>query len=231
MDLEASYQTFSRAIESVNVIIATYKDELLGDVQVYPQLGTVGFGSGLQSWGFTIERFAVMYMKKFGIKKDQMMKKLWGDSFFNPATKKWTDNQYTEDGKTLERGFVTLIMTPISTLFDAVMNDKKEVYTTMVDKLGFPFPKDAKDLLGKPLLKRLMQEWLPAAEALLEMIVNHLPSPKVAQKYRVENLYSGPLDDDCAKAIRTCDQKGPLVSSVPTTTTTTTTNSSYRCYD
>ncbi len=34
MDLEMSYQTFSRAIESVNVIIATYKDELLGDVQV-----------------------------------------------------------------------------------------------------------------------------------------------------------------------------------------------------
>jgi len=211
MDLETSYQTFSRAIESVNVIIATYKDELLGDVQVYPNLGTVGFGSGLQSWGFTIERFAVMYMKKFGIKKDQMMRKLWGDSFFNPATKKWTETQYTDDGKKLDRGFVTLIMTPIQTLFDAVMNDKKAVYNNMVEKLGFPFPKDAKDLVGKPLLKRLMQEWLPAAEALLEMIVNHLPSPKVAQKYRVENLYAGPMDDDCAKAIRTCDQKGPLM--------------------
>jgi len=211
MDLETSYQTFSRAIESVNVIIATYKDELLGDVQVYPNLGTVGFGSGLQSWGFTIERFAVMYMKKFGIKKEQMMRKLWGDSFFNPATKKWVEVQYTEDGKKLDRGFVTLIMTPIQTLFDAVMNDKKAVYNNMVDKLGFPFPKDAKDLTGKPLLKRLMQEWLPAAEALLEMIVNHLPSPKVAQKYRVENLYAGPMDDDCAKGIRTCDQKAPLM--------------------
>ncbi len=111
-------------------------------------------------------------------------------------------------GKKLDRGFVTLIMTPISTLFDAVMNDKKAVYNNMVDKLGFGFPKDAKELQGKPLLKRLMQEWLPAAEALLEMIVSHLPSPKTAQKYRVENLYSGPMDDDCAKAIRTCDQKG-----------------------
>lgn len=211
MDLEMSYQTFSRAIESVNVIIATYKDELLGDVQVYPNLGTVGFGSGLQSWGFTIERFAVMYMKKFGIKKDQMMRKLWGDSFFNPATKKWTETQYTEDGKKLDRGFVTLIMTPIQTMFDAVMNDKKAVYNNMIDKLGIVVPKDAKDLTGKPLLKRIMQEWLPAAEALLEMIVNHLPSPKVAQKYRVENLYAGPMDDDCAKAIRTCDQKGPLM--------------------
>lgn len=31
---EEMYQSFSRAIESVNVIIATYNDELLGDVQV-----------------------------------------------------------------------------------------------------------------------------------------------------------------------------------------------------
>ncbi len=64
---------------------------------MYPEKGTVGFGSGLQSWGFTIERFAVMYMKKFGIKKEQMMRKLWGDQFFNPATKKWTDNQFTDE--------------------------------------------------------------------------------------------------------------------------------------
>jgi len=211
MDPEVAYQTFSRAIESVNVVIATYKDELLGDVQVYPGSGTVGFGSGLQSWGFTIERFAVMYMKKFGIKKDAMMKKLWGDSFFNPATKKWESSQYTSDGKSLERGFVTLIMSPIKTLFDAIMTDKKAVYTSMLEKLNVAIPKDAKDLTGKPLLKRVMQEWLPAADALLEMIVNHLPSPKTAQKYRVENLYSGPLDDDAAVAIRNCDKKGPLM--------------------
>lgn len=31
---EEMYQCFARAIESVNVIIATYNDELLGDVQV-----------------------------------------------------------------------------------------------------------------------------------------------------------------------------------------------------
>lgn len=34
MDHEEAFQTFSRAIESVNVVIATYKDDLLGDVQV-----------------------------------------------------------------------------------------------------------------------------------------------------------------------------------------------------
>lgn len=39
-----------------NVIIATYNDSLMGDVQVQPEKGTVAFGSGLHGWGFTTER-------------------------------------------------------------------------------------------------------------------------------------------------------------------------------
>jgi len=57
----------------------------------------------------------------------------------------------------------------------------------------------------------VMQKFLPAAEALLEMIVVHLPSPVVAQKYRVDNLYEGPLDDECAEGIRSCNPNGPLM--------------------
>jgi len=80
---------------------------------------------------------------------------------------------------------------------------------------------EEKDLTGKPLLKLVMQKFLPAADALLEMIVVHLPSPVVAQKYRVENLYEGPMDDECAEAIRNCNPDGPLMmyvsKMVPTT--------------
>lgn len=43
-----------------------------------------------------------------------------------------------------------------------------------------------------------MRSWLPAGDALLDMIVDHLPSPKVAQRYRVENLYTGDMDDEFA---------------------------------
>jgi elongation factor 2 len=211
MEHEQAFQTFQRAIESVNVVIATYKDELLGDVQVYPAKGTVGFGSGLQGWGFTIERFAIAYFKKFGIPKVKMMEKLWGDNFFDQDKKKWTTKQFTDGNKTLERGFVQFILNPIEALFTAIMDDKKKVYENMLVKLNVTIPKDARDLTGKPLLKRCMQEWLPAGDALLEMIVNHLPSPRTAQKYRIENLYSGPMDDDAAKAVRTCDPKGPLM--------------------
>lgn len=32
-----------------------------------------------------------------------------------------------------------------------------------------------------------------------------------AQRYRVDTLYEGPQDDECAEAIRKCDVNGPLV--------------------
>lgn len=43
-----------------------------------------------------------------------------------------------------------------------------------------------------------MRKWLPAGDALLQMIVIHLPSPVTAQRYRMELLYEGPHDDPCA---------------------------------
>jgi translation elongation factor EF-G len=47
-----------------------------------------------------------------------------------------------------------------------------------------------------------MRTWLPAGEALLQMIAIHLPSPVVAQKYRMEMLYEGPLDDEAAIGVK-----------------------------
>jgi len=212
MDAEEAYQNFNRAIESVNVIIATYKDEKLGDVQLYPGKGTVGLGSGLHGWGFSIPLFANMYAKKFGISYEKMMEKLWGDNFFNTKTKKWSKQMIVKGQKQkLERAFCAFIIKPIATLFDAIMGEKKEVYTKMLQRLNVTIPKDAVELVGKPLLKRVMQTWLPAAETLLRMIINYLPSPRTAQGYRMENLYSGPLDDECAGAIAKCDPAGPLM--------------------
>merc|ERR1712063_11139 len=43
------------------------------------------------------------------------------------------------------------------------------------------------------------------------MIVSKLPSPRAAQKYRVENLYEGPMDDAAANAIRACNKESALM--------------------
>ncbi|KAI9225904.1 MAG: P-loop containing nucleoside triphosphate hydrolase protein [Piptocephalis tieghemiana] len=208
---EDLYTSFQRTIESVNVIISTYFDKSLGDVQVYPDRGTVAFGSGLHGWGFTLRQFANRYAKKFGVDKDKMMSRLWGENYFNPATRKWTTKPEDANGKPLERAFCMFVLDPIFKLFDSIMNFKKEQTKSMLEKLDVVLRTEEAELEGKALLKVVMRKFLPAADALLEMLVIHLPSPVTAQAYRVENLYEGPQDDECAEGIRKCDPNAPLM--------------------
>lgn len=204
---EQAYQSFSRTIESANVIIATYPDEELGDVQCYPEKGTVAFGSGLHGWGFTLNKFADMYASKFGVDQAKMMRRLWGDSFFDAKRKKWVKS----NPGGLKRAFVQFVYDPIEKVFDTIMKGEPSAALKMVEKMKVKLSNEEKQLVGKPLLKVVMRKWLPAAQALLEMIIVHLPSPVVAQKYRYSMLYQGPAEDEAAQAIKNCDPNGPLM--------------------
>merc|ERR1711966_129785 len=205
--LEDTYQNFIKILENVNVIIATYMDEICGDLQVFPDKGTVAFGSGLQSWGFTLTHFAKLYAEKFKATPEKLMKKLWGDHFFNNKTGKWSKTM--EEGT--HRGFNKFVLEPIFRMFKLIMEGATEKYTKLINMVGVKLTNDEKQLTGKPLVKTVMRKWLSASDALLEMIVIHLPSPRMAQKYRVDTLYEGPADDAAANAIRECNKDGPLM--------------------
>jgi len=217
LEQEELFQTFSRIVENVNVIVATYADDdgPMGIVRVDVNNASVGFGSGLHGWAFTLKQFAEMYASKFGVDTDKMMKKLWGENFFNPKTKKWSKNKDNDN----KRSFNMYVLDPIYMVFDAIMNFKKDQVEKLMGKLTTASGKLVKDVLkheekeleGKPLMKCVMRNWLPAGEAMFQMIVIHLPSPVTAQKYRAELLYEGPPDDEACNAIKACDPNGPLM--------------------
>ncbi|KAK3602764.1 hypothetical protein CHS0354_027760 [Potamilus streckersoni] len=208
IEKEDLYQTFQRIIESINVIIATYSHESnpMGNIDVDPKKGTVGFGSGLHGWAFTLKDFAKMYVKKFGISEEKLTKRLWGDNFYNAKEKKW----YKEQSQG-ERGFTQYILSPIYQIFDTCMKATKDDALKFAEKIGVKLTVEEKELEQKQLLKTMMRKWLPAGDALLQMIVFHLPSPVTAQKYRCEMLYEGPMDDKCALAVKACDPNGELM--------------------
>ena len=211
LDQEDLFLTFQRVVENVNVIVATYADDdgPMGIVRVDPTNGSVGFGSGLHGWAFTLKQFSEMYSVKFGVDTEKLMKKLWGENFFNPKTKKWSK---TKDENNV-RSFNMYVLDPIYKVFDAIMNFKKELTDKLLDKLEIKGKMKHEDLQqeGKPLMKVVMRTWLPAGEALFLMICIHLPSPVTAQKYRCDMLYEGPNDDAVAVAMRNCDPEGPLM--------------------
>uniref|UniRef100_A0A672JY20 Elongation factor 2-like n=1 Tax=Sinocyclocheilus grahami TaxID=75366 RepID=A0A672JY20_SINGR len=205
---EELYQTFQRIVENVNVIISTYgEDESgpMGNIMIDPVIGTVGFGSGLHGWAFTLKQFAEMYVAKFAAK---------GEGQLSPA----------ERCKKCKSPFDTPVITPHFLdlqVFDAIMNFRKEETAKLIEKLDIKLDLEDKDKEGKQLLKAVMRRWLPAGEALLQMITIHLPSPVTAQRYRCELLYEGPGDDEAAMGIKNCDPKAPLMmyisKMVPTT--------------
>merc|ERR1712165_43015 len=127
--------------------------------------------------------------------------------FFNQKTKKWSKNKDADNKRS------------IYMVFDAIMNFKKEQVEKLMGKLTTADGRLVKDVLkheekeleGKPLMKCVMRNWLPAGEAMFQMIVIHLPSPVTAQKYRAELLYEGPPDDAACNAIKACDPNGPLM--------------------
>jgi len=212
VDGETMYQNFQRVIENANVIISTYEFEDMGESnQVDPTLGTVAFGSALFGWAFTLTRFASTYSEKFKLDRERLMKKFWGENFFNPAAKQFQTENQDDEGKPLTRCFVQFIMRPIIQLCRNIMNDNLDAVWKMLETLNISLRNDEKEKRAKDLFKCVFQKWINAAEALLEMIIMKLPSPKKAQAYRAAMLYEGPIDDPCGQSIKNCDKNGPLM--------------------
>lgn len=78
-------------------------------IQMDPSKGNVAFGSGLHGWGFNLRQFANLYAAKFGIKEEKLMRRLWGENFYNPKTRQWT----TEMTEGSVRGFNQFVLEPL----------------------------------------------------------------------------------------------------------------------
>jgi elongation factor 2 len=55
-----------------------------------------------------------------------------------------------------------------------------------------------------------LRDNLPLDEPMLRMIVDHLPDPITAAKYRIPHVWGGDLNSKLGKALQTSDPKGPL---------------------
>lgn len=198
MKHEEIYDQFVKNVYDVNGVIEMYQDgdmvEQTSDLKVDPEVGNVAFGSAYHSWGFTLKTFARIYSKRMPNKTIlDLMKYLWK-----------------------RENFIKLIIRPIQFVLNCCeshpekSNDGFTLQET-AERLSITLQKSDYDLRGKELFRAVMGSWLPVAEAVIEASIDHLPSPKAAQKYRADLLYSGPKDDMYYEAIKNCDSNGPLI--------------------
>ena len=218
-DEEDLYQDLFKTIESTNSLIRTFTQEGIEPQQLDPTKGNVGIGSGKMGFGFTLLQFAKIFSTE---KKspEQMVKYLWGDWFFDSQDKKWR-NSPIHEGRKLERGFVKFILKPLNKLSRLCTTQEEENWKKIESIVNKMLPemskKEEQELRncktlapGKELIQRIFTLILPAAEPILSMIQTHIPSPKQAQSYRAELLYTGPKEDKFMTSIKECDVTGPL---------------------
>jgi len=59
-----------------------------------------------------------------------------------------------------------------------------------------------------------LSEKLPLHDAILSMIIKHIPSPRVAQKYRIPKIWKGETDSAIGRTLLSCDENAPIVMMV-----------------
>ncbi|MCC7551236.1 MAG: elongation factor EF-2 [Methanobacterium sp.] len=78
----------------------------------------------------------------------------------------------------------------------------------IMQQTGINF-KDILDYCNDEKQKELAQK-VPLSEVLLGMVVEHLPSPDIAQEYRVPSIWSGDIESEEGQGMINTDPDGPL---------------------
>jgi len=79
------------------------------------------------------------------------------------------------------------------------MQKKKMTFADIIK--AYETEDDWKKLCGKA----------PLHEALLDMVIKHLPNPVQSQKYRIPRIWHGEVDSEIGKSLISCNANGPLV--------------------
>ena len=83
-----------------------------------------------------------------------------------------------------------------------------ELHLPYMQKSGINFPQIFEHCHNEE--QKELAKKAPVHEVLLDMAVEVLPSPLVAQKYRIPNIWQGDLESETGKAMIGCDSDGPL---------------------
>ena len=211
MTSQDAYQELKRVLEAVNAVIGELfaadvmkenednlesglEDADDSDLYFSPERGNVVFASAYDGWAFDVATFASIYSEKLGFSEKVLKKTLWGDYFVSVKTKKIMKGAASKGKKTL---FVSLILDNVWALYESVMIAKdNERIQKIINALNVKIAaRDLKTNDSRQKLSAIFTQWLPLTKAVLDMVINVLPSPKDITNDRAEQLM-------CSKAAR-----------------------------
>lgn len=207
-----AYFKLKHVIEEVNTVIENALPGQGEERRLSPEKGNVAFASSSMGWCFTLPSFAKMYAESYpDINPRELSVRLWGDIFFNPKRRSFT-RKGTEEGS--KRTFVKFVLEPIYKLYSHTIGESPEDLKATLATLGIQLKPSQYKTDAKDLLKMVCEQFFGGPEGLVDMIVEHVPSPLEGAKKKLDRYYTGPRDTQISSYIERCDQDGPLVVQV-----------------
>ncbi|KAK7167517.1 hypothetical protein R3I94_001798 [Phoxinus phoxinus] len=202
-----AYYKLRHIVDEVNGLLSTYSTD--ESVIVSPLLGNVCFASSQYSICFTLGSFAKIYSDTYGdISYMEFSKRLWGDIYFNPKTRKFTKKAPSSNS---QRSFVEFVLEPLYKILSQVVGDVDTSLPRVLDELGIHLTKEELKLNIRPLLRLVCNRFFGEFTGFVDMCVQHIPSPQGGAKAKIEHSYTGGLDSDLAETMSECDPDGPLM--------------------
>ncbi|XP_051904585.1 116 kDa U5 small nuclear ribonucleoprotein component [Hippocampus zosterae] len=202
-----AYYKLRHIVDEVNGLLNTYSTD--ENLVVSPLLGNVCFASSQYSICFTLGSFAKIYADTYGdINYTEFSKRLWGDIYFNPKTRKFTKKAPTSNS---QRSFVEFVLEPLYKILSQVVGDVDTSLPRVLDELGVHLSKEELKLNIRPLLRLVCNRFFGEFTGLVDMCVQHIPSPQEGARNKIEHTYTGGLDSDLGEAMTECDPEGPLM--------------------
>ncbi|KAF8963961.1 P-loop containing nucleoside triphosphate hydrolase protein [Flammula alnicola] len=191
-----AYYKIKHTIEEINTFISAIDPN--PDLRLSPENGNVAFASTDMNWCFTLRSFAQMYADTYGsLDVKSFAARLWGDIYFNEETRKFTRKQADPESN---RTFVHFILTPLYKLYSHVLSEETDDLRRTLDGLGIQL---------KPVIRP--GPIFGKSTGLVDVIVEHIPSPVEGATSKVERTYLGPQTSELAAAMKTCDPEGPVM--------------------
>lgn len=206
-----AYFKLKHVVEEVNTCIENSIPGRGEQFRVSPEKGNVAFGCSSMGWVFTLPSFARMYAESYPnaeFDSHEFSRRLWGDIFFNPRSRKFTRKAQEEKAR---RSFVHFVMEPIYKLYSHTISESPDDLKRTLAELGISLKPSQLKANAKDLLQMVCAQFFGPASGFVDMIVQHVPSPKAGAKRMLENFYTGPQDTRTADSMMICDAEGPLV--------------------
>ncbi|KAK1068633.1 hypothetical protein LTR74_005504 [Friedmanniomyces endolithicus] len=227
-----AYFKLKHVVEEVNTFIENTVPGRGEAFRVSPEKGNVAFACSSMGWSFTLPSFAKMYAETYGgtgktqprgrqeseqdfpraPKADfdpvEFSRRLWGDIFYNPVSRKFTRKAVEDRAR---RSFVHFVLEPIYKLYSHTMSESPDELKKTLASLGIMLKPSQLRANAKDLLTLVCGQFFGPATGLVDMVTQHIPSPQQGSKRMLENFYTGPLDSKTAQGMLECDADGPLV--------------------